>query len=849
MKKRPIAIYVILVGLVFSLVAAAVVFSTHWILKAGVDKMMTDSFGNHLDAVIEQFVVQEAKLQATGMAQAYERQFKETAVAQFRQKYYRPGSPLLVSIADFEGSVIAHPQLPDGAPLAQRLREFPDIRKQKNGEMEILDNGARQWLIFRAYEKWDWIVLYSMPTAQKYAAVYRLDFQLAAVMLAILLLSLASSALWLHRVVVLPIRDSEQRFRSIVEHLNDALYIHDFDGNLLDVNDNTCKLLGYTRQELIGSHLSRYDGPENARLIPERMKTLVDTGQLFFDGEHIRKDGTLVPTTVSAQVISREGSGLAQSFLRDITERRKAEDQIARSLSLLQATLESTADGILVIDAQGKVINANHRFARLWNIPQDLMSAGDDSKLLGHVLGQLEDPDEFLRKVKELYAAPESESFDTIRFRDGRVFERYSKPQWLNAKPEGRVWSFRDITAQQKAEDDLRNAVVAANAASDAKSQFLANMSHEIRTPMNAILGFSELLCNEPLTPEQADFVQTIRSSGTHLLALINDILDFSKIEAGKMTLEITDCSLAELLNEIESLMTPFAKTRGLRFEMLEPTVLPQTIRTDPVRLRQCLTNLINNAIKFTSSGHVLVRSTLIESADAPFLRFEVEDTGPGIAPEAQERIFEAFEQADGSMTRKFGGTGLGLTITRRLTEMLGGKISLVSELGKGSVFAIEIPVNVDVQKQPAQNRRNFPIPGQSSDPLPQRFQGKVLVAEDIRTNQALIRTLLQQLGLSTTIVSDGQDAVEKVMNADFDLIILDMQMPRLNGFDAARFIRTQGITTPIIALTAGAIVGDREKCLAAGCDDYLSKPITRQGLVAALAQYLPAAAPADQTT
>jgi two-component system, sensor histidine kinase len=849
MKKRPIIIYVILLGLVLSLVAAAVVFSTHWILRAGMDKLMTGSYGDHLDDITEQFAVQEARLQETGMPQAYEQQFKESAILQLSQKYYHPGSDLPIYITDFQGSVIAHPELPAGTNLAAELVEFPDILKRKNGEMEIMDDGVRQWLIFRTYEKWDWIVMYSMPTAQKYAAVYRLDFQLAAVMLAILLVTLVLVALWLHRVVVLPIRDSEQRFRSIVEHLNDALYIHDFDGNLLDVNDNTCKLLGYTREELIGSHLSRFDGPENTRLIPERMKALVETGQLFFDGEHIRKDGTLVPTTVSARVVSREGRGLAHSFLRDITERRKAEDQIARSMSLLKATLESTADGILVIDAQGKVVNANQRFSQLWNIPQDLMAAGDDSKLLGHVLGQLEDPDEFLRKVKELYASPESESLDTIRFGDGRVFERYSKPQWLNEKPEGRVWSLRDITARQKAEDDLRNAVHAANAASVAKSQFLANMSHEIRTPMNAILGFSELLCNEPLTGEQADFVGTIRTSGTHLLALINDILDFSKIEAGKMTLEITECSLAELLNEIESLMTPFAKTRGLRFEMLEPTVLPQTIRTDPVRLRQCLTNLINNAVKFTESGHVLVRTTLTESADAPFLRFEVEDTGPGIAPEAQERIFEAFEQADGSMTRKYGGTGLGLTITRRLTEMLGGKLTLVSELSKGSVFAIEIPANIDIQNQTAQNRRNFPTPGESSDPLPQRFQGTVLVAEDIRTNQALIRTLLQQLGLSTTIVSDGQAAVEKALEISFDLIILDMQMPRLNGFDAARFLRNQRVNTPIIAVTAGAIVGDREKCLAAGCDHYLSKPISRQGLVAVLAQVLPAAAPADQTT
>jgi CheY-like chemotaxis protein/two-component sensor histidine kinase len=313
------------------------------------------------------------------------------------------------------------------------------------------------------------------------------------------------------------------------------------------------------------------------------------------------------------------------------------------------------------------------------------------------------------------------------------------------------------------------------------------------------------------------------------------------------MQLEITDCSLAEILNHIESLMAPFAAEKGLRFELTEQTILPPMIRTDTVRLRQCLTNLINNAIKFTDSGHVLVRASLIQTDDKPFVRFEVEDTGPGIPAEVQEKIFEAFEQADGSTTRKYGGTGLGLTITRHLTELLGGKLSLISESGKGTIFTIEIPANIDIHNQAVQNRRNFPIPQKRCKVLSERFEGHILVAEDVRTNQVLIRILLEQLGLKTTVVDNGQSAIEQALMHTFDLIIMDMQMPTLNGFDATRQLRKRGIKIPVIALTAGAIKGDQQKCLAAGCDEYLAKPIDRKQLVAILAQYLPAAKPANQ--
>jgi PAS domain S-box-containing protein len=374
MRKQVICIYVALFAIAFSLLAGAMVLSTHLILRNGVDKMMSDSFGGHLDAIVEQFGAQETKLQATGMSQAYEQQFKETAITWFRQKYYRSGSHLQAYIIDLEGSVIAHPQLPKGTKLGLNLKEFGDIRRLKNGEMEIHDDGVHHWLIYRTFDKWEWIVIHSMPTAKKYAEVYRLDLKLASVMVAILLLSLVGGVVWFHRVVMVPIRESEEKYRSIVEHVNDALIIHDFDGNVLDVNDNTCELLGYSREELIGSHLSRFDSPEDALNISEHTKTLLETGMLFYDGEHVRKDGTRVSTSVSARVVSREDGGIVQSFLRDITERKKAEAEReeqalrSRTLNQLQQVLIAPGDlnSKMKLVTDGLVEMAGADFARVW---------------------------------------------------------------------------------------------------------------------------------------------------------------------------------------------------------------------------------------------------------------------------------------------------------------------------------------------------------------------------------------------------------------------------------------------------------------------------------------------------
>jgi len=385
-----------------------------------------------------------------------------------------------------------------------------------------------------------------------------------------------------------------------------------------------------------------------------------------------------------------------------------------------------------------------------------------------------------------------------------------------------------------------------ANEANKAKSEFLANMSHEIRTPMNAIIGFSELLAEEELTEEQESYLHTIMNSSRNLLRLINDILDFSKIEAGKLQTEIIECNFEQFIGDIESFLRPMATEKGLDFHVLRCDDLPSVILTDPVRLRQCLVNLTGNAIKFTDQGHVYINVSTERRADKDCIRFDVEDTGIGIPDDKKDTIFEAFIQADGSTTRKFGGTGLGLTITRQLVELLGGTISVDSAENKGSVFTILLPAGVDFDTvrtaDPYKAMDELIVTPQprQTDPQPETAHGgRILVAEDAAANQKLITVLLERLGHTVTVVDNGQLALEAVEKQEFDLIFMDMMMPVMNGYTATKKLRARGCRLPVIALTANAMKGDDQKCYEAGCNEYISKPIDRQKLKLLLNKYL----------
>ena len=389
-----------------------------------------------------------------------------------------------------------------------------------------------------------------------------------------------------------------------------------------------------------------------------------------------------------------------------------------------------------------------------------------------------------------------------------------------------------------------------ATEASRSKSEFLANMSHEIRTPMTAVIGYADLLLDPGINAsERLDHVQTIRRNGEHLLSLLNEILDLSKIEAGKMTLESVSCSPSQIIVDVCSLMRVRAVEKGLDFEVEFATPIPETIVSDPTRLRQSLLNLVGNAIQFTHRGSVrIVARCDAPEGPSPRLTLEVADTGVGMTHEQQARLFQAFEQADNSTTRRFGGTGLGLAICHRLAAMMGGEITVESLPGRGSSFTLSVSTGPldGVRMFVGLTEAEIPEVGggakREAESAPLRCA--VLLAEDGIDNQILISTVLRKAGASVVIAENGRLAVERTLAAavagsPVDVVLMDMQMPELDGYGATARLRQKGYRAPIIALTAHAMAGDRERCLNAGCDDYLTKPIHRTRLVETVRRWM----------
>jgi len=395
-----------------------------------------------------------------------------------------------------------------------------------------------------------------------------------------------------------------------------------------------------------------------------------------------------------------------------------------------------------------------------------------------------------------------------------------------------------------------------AEAASQAKSQFLANVSHELRTPMNGVLGMMELLSRTPLNERQQQLVHNVQHSGEVLLTIINDLLDVAKIEAGKLELERLDFSPRELLDEVVNLFAESAASKGLRLRKVVAPEIPEMLQGDPVRLRQVLMNLVGNALKFTEQGEVSVEvktqtvgsrtgDPRTETCD---LLFSVRDSGIGVRKEVQERIFESFSQADGSTTRKYGGTGLGLSIAKQLTQLMGGEIGVNSQEGQGAVFWFTVRlavVRASAQATRGVDRKHSHASPRLLEPLPLLRPLQVLLVEDHKVNQEVTRGLLELLGCEVAIAENGRQALEAIPGLAPDVIFMDCQMPEMDGFTTTAEIRRRETQTgsrrvPIIALTANAMLEDRERCLAAGLDDYLSKPFSPQELRETLIRWLP---------
>ena len=403
---------------------------------------------------------------------------------------------------------------------------------------------------------------------------------------------------------------------------------------------------------------------------------------------------------------------------------------------------------------------------------------------------------------------------------------------------DGKMATFDDITLLEEARE-------AAQQASESKSAFLANMSHEIRTPLNAVLGFTDVLRRGLVSDgkESIEHLNMIHHSGKHLLELINDILDLSKIEAGKMEVESIETNIDEIIMDTADVLSVRAKENSLDLKVEFKSAVPRVIQSDPTRLRQIITNLVGNAIKFTKDGSVSIVTEMV-NPNNPQLQISIVDTGIGMTPEQQDKIFESFSQADSSTTRKFGGTGLGLSISRKLSESLGGSLTVSSKPGEGSTFTVTLPLNrielTDLisANEIIENRKSGKS-GQQAGPTLRLQPKPVLVVDDGDANRKLIDLVLSRAGAVVTLAENGQEAVDILQQCSFDLVFMDMQMPVLDGYSATTQLRDRGDETPIIALTGNAMKGDREKCLAVGCNDFLAKPVDIDTLLEKTAHYL----------
>lgn len=511
---------------------------------------------------------------------------------------------------------------------------------------------------------------------------------------------------------------------------------------------------------------------------------------------------------------------------------------LQRSEIKYRSIFENAAAGIFQCNADGLLTHFNPAFARILGLSdtKDTMKFMLEETLFVH-------PGQHHDILSRIHRSDRITGFQANIYRHDRTIATILLNCHVMRDQDGHIVAYEgmleDITEKTQHEK-MRLEKEAAESANRAKSDFLANMSHEIRTPMNAILGFCDVLVEEGLNEEQSNYLNIIRKSGQNLLCIINDILDFSKIEAGKMSIEIQDCVLSDLLQTVMVLMEPRAAEKGLELKLsCDNRTVPNRIATDPLRLQQCLINLLGNAVKFTEAGGVCLKVSGHADGGRNRIVFEVKDTGIGIPPDKLKSIFNPFTQADTSTTRRFGGTGLGLAITAQLIQLMGGAIDVTSTPGKGSLFTMSLPVGVE---QSMNNRRSDHALGNAQPAPPANgpaICGTVLIVEDNKTNQALIQTLLSRFGLITTTVENGQLAVENAAQNKYDLILMDIQMPVMNGLEATQKIRSLSITTPIIALTANAMEGDRQKCLEAGCDDFLTKPILRDKLYSTLSRYL----------
>jgi two-component system sensor histidine kinase/response regulator len=641
------------------------------------------------------------------------------------------------------------------------------------------------------------------------------------------------------------LRESEEHYRTILQEIAEGYFEVDREHRFTIANDSLCRQLGTTREELLGERFERFMEFEDIDLVAGRMRRILETGEpepglVFW---YRRADGTRRAASASAQVVTDDdGSWLGfRGVMHDVTEQRLSEESLARSEERYRLVSRATQDILWDADLLAGTTIWTGALRETLGLDADSFEF-DSGWWDRHV-----HPDDWHTVVSTVEEAVDSgASFYQDEYRLRRQTGDYATifaRGHIVRDEEGRavrlVGSMMDVTERVRREHELGEARREADEANQAKSLFLANMSHEIRTPMNGVIGMLDLLFETALDAEQRGYAETIRQSGDRLMVIINDILDLSKIEAGKLRLESTDFDLAALVETTVAPLRVAAETKGLGFEVSMAPGLDGHFRGDPERIGQVLTNLLSNAVKFTIGGHVALRVEPAPDRNAsPALRFVVEDTGIGLTEDQVERLFRPFTQADDSTTRQYGGTGLGLVISRQLAELMGGRITVRSTSGHGSAFTVELPL-------PAGRASVLPKPpARSSRPSGPRTSADgrlVLLVEDNEVNQQVACLMLGRLGYRVEVAADGVEALEALARRHYAAVLMDVQMPRMDGYEATSRLRElddAAARTPVIALTANALRGDRERAYAAGMDDYLTKPVRVEELAVVLRRW-----------
>ena len=637
------------------------------------------------------------------------------------------------------------------------------------------------------------------------------------------------------------LKESESKYRDLSLQLPQTAFEMDEKGNLSFINRFGSQALGYTQEDIqAGLHFLQIVSEEDKERIIDDIRLTAEGNPQVSEISLVRKDGSTFPAIAYLIPVAKGGQrvGLRGIFL-DISERKQTEMALRESESKFRGITEMSLVGVYIVqDWIFKYVNP--RFAEIFGYsaremmdkmgPRDLEAAPGELDKIADGLAKRPSGENGSRDGPDYYEVRGITKSGEIV--DVQVFGSFTTYESREAV----VGTALDITARKRIDEDLKRARDEAEAAAKAKSDFLANMSHEIRTPMNVVIGMTSLVLGTDLSPEQREYLLTIRKSGESLLSIINDILDFSRIEREKIDLEKQPFNLETCIKDALSLISSLAQDKGLNLNYIAEDDFSETIEADPSRVRQVLVNLLSNAVKFTERGGIEVRSRVEEKGDDRYeILIQVSDSGIGISSEAMGRLFQPFSQADASTSRKYGGNGLGLAISKKLVELMEGRIWAESTPGKGSTFHFTFRAYKSLL--PAHRPSALVSPVIASVREGDLAERSILLVEDNPVNQKMALLMLKKLGYRADKASNGREALAALEAKSYDLILMDVQMPEMDGLEATREIRRRwpSSSPKIVALTAHAIAGDREKCLQAGMDAYLCKPIDLDDLKAAV--------------